>query len=323
MINDKQILSCLPKALKSVDLPGAGKKIQGKVRDIYIKNDRRIIITTDRQSAFDYVLGFVPYKGAVLNLLSAFWFDKIRQLIPNHLVAVPDANVSIVKNCQPIPVEMVVRGYMTGVTNTSIWYSYSKGERIIYGIKFPEGLRKNQILPHPVITPTTHAEIGQHDERLTRKQIIKSGLVEAKLYRQMEKATLALFAFGSKLAQKRGLILVDTKYEFGLYDGKLTLMDELHTPDSSRFWVAKTYSRLFKAGKEPESLSKEFLRLWYKKHGYGGEGKPAQMPAHLAVRLAHLYIRTYETLTGKKFKPFDYPIEERIKKNIAKYLKEN
>lgn len=316
MISDQKIKAALPHALNSVNIPGLGKKIQGKVRDTYIQNTKRIIITTDRQSAFDYILGLAPYKGAVLNQISAFWFAKTKHIVPNHIISVPDPNVSVVKNCEPIPVEMVVRGYMTGVTKTSIWYSYEKGEREIYGIKFPEGLRKNQKLPQFVITPTTHAQIGQHDERLTREQIITSKLVPEKLYKKMEEATLALFAFGSQLAKKQGLILVDTKYEFGLFPstdgGELTLIDEIHTPDSSRFWIAKTYQERFAKGEEPESLSKEFLRLWYREHGYSGEGEPPKMPDHLAVRLSHLYIQTYEILTGKQFESFDYPIEERV-----------
>ncbi len=316
MLSDKKIESAIPHALNSINIPGLGKKIQGKVRDIYVKGDKRIQITTDRQSAFDYILGLVPYKGAVLNQVSSFWFEKTKHIVPNHILSVPDPNVSVVKNCQPIPVEMVVRGYMTGVTTTSIWYSYEKGEREIYGIKFPEGMRKNQKLPQFVITPTTHAQIGQHDERLTREQIIGKKLVDGTLYKKMEEVTLALFEFGSKLAEKQGLILVDTKYEFGLYPsadgGELTLIDEIHTPDSSRFWIAKTYQEKFAKGEEPESLSKEFLRLWYREHGYDGKGKPQQMPGHLSVRLAHLYIQTYEILTGKEFESFDYPIEKRI-----------
>lgn len=316
---EDKILQSVPKALKTVDLPKSfGKKIQGKVRDIYIKGDKRIIITTDRQSAFDYILGQVPYKGAVLNLLSAWWFEKTKKIVNNHIISVPDPNVSVVKNLKPIPVEIIVRGYMTGSTKTSIWYSYERGERTIYGIKFRSGMKKNDELPTPVITPTTHADIGQHDERLTRKEIIESRLVEEKLYEKVEKASLALFKFGQKEALKRGLILVDTKYEFGLWNGELTLMDEVHTPDSSRFWIAKTYKKLHRQGKEPESLSKEFLRLWYKDQGYDGEGTPPPMSPKIAARLAKLYIEAYETLTGKKFKLFDYPIEERLRKNLGK-----
>lgn len=309
--------------LKSIDIPALGKKQSGKVRDFYIQKNCRIIITTDRQSAFDVILDHVPYKGAVLNLLSAFWFEKTRHIVPNHMIAVPDPNVLIAKNCDPIPIEMIVRGYMTGVTNTSIWGSYQKGERTIYGIKFPNGLVKNQNLPHPVITPTTHGGgKSGHDERLTREEIINKKLIDKKTYGQMEKASLALFAFGSKLAEKQGLILVDTKYEFGLHPsadgGKLMLMDEIHTPDSSRFWIKKTYKERFRKGLEPENFDKEFLRLWYVKHGYKGDGTPPPMPQSLVKALSKRYIDVYEMLTGKKFKKFHYPIGERVKKNIEK-----
>jgi len=321
MITKKVILKSLPNVLKTVDLP-LGKKIQGKVRDIYFKDKKRILITTDRQSAFDVILGNIPFKGAVLNQLAAFWFKKTKHIVDNHLLDVPDPNVSIAKNCESIQVEMVVRGYISGVTNTSIWGSYEKGERVIYGLKFPDGLKKNQKLKTPVITPTTHPLVGAkgHDKRLTREQIIKKKLVSEKLYKQMEKAALALFKYGTKLCLSKGLILVDTKYEFGLYNGKLTLIDEIHTPDSSRFWIAKTYKTLFNKGLEPENFDKEFLRLWYVKRGYRGDGPPPKMADELIVAVAQRYIGVYEKLTGLKFKAFEYPIEERIKKNLRKYI---
>jgi len=321
MITEKVVLKSLPKVLKTVDLP-LGKKIQGKVRDIYFKDKKRILITTDRQSAFDVILGNIPFKGAVLNQLAAFWFKKTKHIVDNHLLDVPDPNVSIAKNCESIQVEMVVRGYISGVTNTSIWGSYEKGERVIYGLKFPDGLKKNQKLKTPVITPTTHPLVGAkgHDKRLTREQIIKKKLVSEKLYKQIEKAALALFKYGTKLCLSKGLILVDTKYEFGLYNGKLTLIDEIHTPDSSRFWIAKTYKTLFNKGLEPENFDKEFLRLWYVKRGYRGDGPPPKMADELIVAVAQRYIGVYEKLTGLKFKAFEYPIEERIKKNLRKYI---
>ncbi len=321
MVTEKVILKSLPKVLKTVDLP-LGKKIQGKVRDIYFKDKKRILITTDRQSAFDVILGNIPFKGAVLNQLAAFWFKKTKHIIDNHLLDVPDPNVSVAKNCEPIQVEMVVRGYISGVTNTSIWGSYEKGERIIYGLKFPDGLKKNQKLETPVLTPTTHPLVGAkgHDERLTREQIIAKKLVSEKLYKQMEKTALALFKYGTKLCLSKGLILVDTKYEFGLHNGKLTLIDEIHTPDSSRFWIVKTYQSRFKKGLEPENFDKEFLRLWYVKRGYRGDGPPPPMAKELIVDLAQRYIGVYEKLTGLIFKAFEYPIEERIKKNLKKYL---
>ncbi|MDP3994329.1 MAG: phosphoribosylaminoimidazolesuccinocarboxamide synthase [bacterium] len=297
----------------SVNLQGLGRKRKGKVRDFYIKDDKRVLITTDRLSAFDRILTDVPYKGAVLNLLSQFWFEKTRRIVANHMIAVPDPNVMIVNNCQPIPIEMIVRGYMTGITKTSIWHSYEKGEREIYGIKFPEGLIKNQKLPAPVITPTTHpmAGSGVHDERLTRGEIIKKNIVPIKLYKEMENVSLKLFDFGSKLCKKRGLILVDTKYEFGLFRGKLMLIDEIHTPDSSRFWIK---------GFEPENFDKEFLRLWYAKRGYRGDGAPPKASKNLITGVAKRYIGVYEKITGKHFKKFPYPVEERIIKNLRHLL---
>lgn len=322
MIQSQSILISLPHVLKTIDIPSLGKKIQGKVRDFYIKGDKRILVTTDRQSAFDVILGCIPYKGSVLNMLSEFWFKKTKHIVPNHMIAMPDANVLVGKNCEPIPVEMVVRGYISGVTNTSIWGSYQKGERVIYGLTFPDGLKKNQKLATPVITPTTHGGgKGGHDERLTKEQIIERKIVDKKLYEQMEKATLALFSFGSKLCKKRGLILVDTKYEFGLYKGKLTLIDEIHTPDSSRFWIGRTYLSRFKKGLEPENFDKEFLRLWYAKRGYKGDGKPPEMAKQLIVDLAKRYISVYEKITGKKFKGYKYPIEKRIQDVIEEYEK--
>lgn len=321
MVTEKVILKSLPKVLKTIDL-SLGKKLQGKVRDIYFKDKKRILITTDRQSAFDVILGDIPFKGAVLNELSAFWFKKTEHIVDNHLLEVPDPNVSVTKNCEPIQVEMVVRGYISGVTGTSIWYSYERGERLIYGLKFPDGLKKNQKLPKPIITPTTHPLVGAkgHDERLTREQIISKKLVSKKLYEQMEKAALALFKYGTKLCFSKGLILVDTKYEFGLHNGKLTLIDEIHTPDSSRFWIAKTYKARFEKGLEPENFDKEFLRLWYVKRGYRGDGPPPTMAKELIVAVAKRYIGVYEKLTGRKFQAFEYPIEERIKKNLKKYF---
>ncbi len=325
MVQKRTVLKSLPLVLKTINLPNLGQKYQGKVRDFYFVDKKRILVTTDRQSAFDVILGHIPFKGAVLNLLSAFWFEKTKRIVLNHMISTPDPNVMVVKNCQPIPVEMVVRGYITGVTKTSILYSYEKGERLIYGIKFPDGLRKNQKLAQPVITPTTHGgpatssnQAGGHDERLTRQEIIGRKIVPEKLYKQMETTCLKLFEFGSNLCKRQGLILVDTKYEFGLYQNKLTLIDEVHTPDSSRFWIKKTYLERFKNRLEPENFDKEFLRLWYAEKRYRGDGKPPEMSKELIVAMAQRYIGVYEKITGRKFKVFDYPIGERILKNLSK-----
>ncbi|OGG27119.1 phosphoribosylaminoimidazolesuccinocarboxamide synthase [Candidatus Gottesmanbacteria bacterium RIFCSPLOWO2_01_FULL_39_12b] len=295
-----------------------GPKHQGKVRDYYLHKGRRILITTDRISAFDRVLGFIPYKGQVLNQLSSFWFSKTADIVDNHLISIPHPNVAIVKDAKPYPVEMVVRGYITGVTTTSIWYSYEKGERVIYGIKFPQGLRKNQKLKTPIITPTTKAEHGLHDERLTHEEILKKKLISPTVLKQMEKAALALYERGNKICNKRGLILVDTKYEFGEYKGKLVLIDEIHTPDSSRYWKAENYRQRFEKGMEPENFDKEFFRIWYTTHGYRGDGKPPEMPVDLQIKTAVRYIKIYEMITGKKFKPGKYPLEEGIRKALKK-----
>ena len=320
MIQSKTILNSLTHVLNTIDLKNLGEKQSGKVRDFYLLDKKRVIITTDRQSAFDVILGHIPFKGAVLNQLAAFWFKKTRHIIPNHLISTPDPNVSLVRSCTPIPIEMVVRGYISGVTNTSIWGSYEKGEREIYGIKFPDGLRKNQKLSQPVITPTTHGGgKGGHDERLTRIEILDKKLITPKVYKLMEEVSIKLFKYGSKLCEKQGLILVDTKYEFGLDEnGKLMLMDEMHTPDSSRFWIKKTYQQRFNKGDEPDNFDKEFLRLWYVKRGYKGDGNPPKMSKELIVSLAKRYIAVYEKITGENFKLFKYPITKRIKNNLSK-----
>lgn len=325
MVDDKNkkldIIRSIPLALTSIDIPKLGKKEQGKVRDIYFKKDKRILITTDRQSAFDVILGSIPFKGAVLNQLSQFWFQHTNKIVQNHMIEVPDPNVMITHNCQSIPVEMVVRGYISGVTTTSIWHSYQKGERVIYGIQFPEGLKKNQKLSKPVITPTTHGGgKNGHDERLTKEEIISRGLVDKKLYEQMEKAALALFEFGTKVCKQQGLILVDTKYEFGLHKGKLMLIDEIHTPDSSRFWIAESYKERFEKEREPENFDKEFLRLWYAEKGYKGDGPPPPMSEELIVQTAQRYISVYEKITGKQFVADTYPINERIVNNLKKLV---
>lgn len=321
MVQQKRIITALPKVLKTVDIPELGAKQQGKVRDFYILPQSRIIVTTDRQSAFDVILGHIPYKGAVLNMLAAYWFDKTKHIIPNHKISVPHPNVLIARNCEPIPVEMVVRGYITGVTKTSIWYSYKQGKRNIYGLHFPDGLNKNQKLPVPVITPTTHGGgSGGHDERLTREEILSRKLVDPKIYKKMEEASLALFQYGSTLCKKRGLILVDTKYEFGLYKGKLMLIDEIHTPDSSRFWKEDTYQSHMVQKLEPDNFDKEFLRLWYADKGYRGDGAPPPMTNELIVALAQRYIAVYEQITGLKFNGLSYPVNGDIRVAVKRYF---
>ena len=305
---------------KEINLQGYGKRTQGKVRDFYKKDGTRILITTDRISAFDRVLGYIPFKGQVLNELSKFWFYKTKEIVANHCIDTPHPNVTVAHEALPFPVEMVVRGYITGVTSTSLWRAYELGERNIYGINFPEGLRKNQKLPQPIITPTTKATHGAHDERITHGGILKKKLMPPKLLFQMEEVALELFKKGQEICKKRGLILVDTKYEFGSYNGKLMLIDEIHTPDSSRYWKTDTYEERFRLGLEPENFDKEFFRLWYAKKGYRGDGEPPKMSKELQIKTSRRYIKIFEMITGKKFIPEKYPLEKGIEEAINKYF---
>lgn len=313
MLSYEQLLEAVP--LEGVDLSGWGAKQSGKVRDIYQQGNERILITTDRVSAFDRILGAIPFKGQVLNQLSAWWFEQTRDIVPNHVIAIPDPNVTIAHEAQSLPVEVIVRGYITGVTSTSLWTLYSQGNRTPYGITLPDGLKKNDPLPIPIITPTTKATGGAHDERLTRDEIIGQGLVEESLWEQIETAALAIFARGQEIARKAGLILVDTKYEFGLIDGKLAVIDEIHTPDSSRYWTLESYN----GEHEPENFDKEFLRLWFVQQGYRGDGIPPTMPADFTAQVATRYISAYERLTGQLFVPGEQPAVERITRSLVSY----
>jgi len=314
MIPSELITQLLPIAFQSSNLPIPGKR-SGKVRDIYpLSGDRLLFVTTDRLSAFDRILAAVPYKGQVLNQLSAWWFERTREIVANTLLSVPDPNAAIMQKAKTFPVEVIVRGYITGVTSTALWYRYSLGERNIYGYQFPDGLQKNQALPEPIITPTTKGEGGAHDERLTCAEVVDKGLLDQSTWEQVMAAALAVFKLGQQIAQQAGLILVDTKYEFGCTpDGKVVLIDEVHTPDSSRFWKADSYAARFEAGAEPENFDKEFVRLEYARLGYRGDGQPPEMPAELWVAASQRYIKIYEMLTGQEFRPDAYPVEERLK----------
>lgn len=301
------------------NLPGF---YQGKVRDSYdLPDGRRIMIATDRQSAFDQVLAAVPYKGQVLNQTARFWFEATKDICPNHVVSEPDPNVAVVRRLNMLPVEMVVRDYMTGSTDTSIWPMYQKGARVLYGVQFPDGLVKNQKLPNTVLTPTTKADKGEHDAPITPAEIVAKGLVTQKQWDQLARLSLALFARGREIAARNGLILVDTKYEFGVdADGRITLADEVHTPDSSRYWIAKSYADRMRAGLEPESLDKEFLRLWIRERCDPYKDPIPKIPAENLVAFSDKYIRLYETVTGRKFErpPLERPVRERVEANLRK-----
>jgi len=309
----------MAQALGDTNLPLAGKQ-SGKVRDWYDLSDgKRLIITTDRLSAFDRVLARVPYKGQVLNQLSAWWFKQTESLISNHLISIPDPNAAIVKCVTPMAVEVIVRGYITGVTSTALWHRYALGEREIYGYRFRDGMRKNEQLPEPIITPTTKGGPTGHDERLTRAEVVSKGLLEARTWDQVQAAALAIFKRGQAVAKQAGLILVDTKYEFGLTDdGSVILIDEVHTPDSSRFWRDETYADRFINGLEPENFDKEFVRMAYAEKGYRGEGQPPIMADDLWASASERYIAIYEMLTGETFDAGNYPIETRLNENLKK-----
>ncbi len=312
MLTDTVLAQALTHALAQVSLPPLPAQIRhtsGKVRESLVEDQRRLLITTDRVSAFDHILGVVPFKGQVLNQLSAWWFEQVADLVAHHMLAVPDPNMMLVREATALPVEVIVRGYITGVTSTALWTRYAQGEREPYGIPLPDGLQKNDPLPTPIITPTTKAAQGYHDERLTRTELLERGLVAPGLWAQVEQVALALFARGQERARAAGLILVDTKYEFGLLDGQLALIDEIHTPDSSRYWLAASYARDPHA---PEHYDKEYLRLWYAAHGYRGDGIPPAMPPDVSVQVAQRYIFVYEQLTGQTFVPAPVPASERI-----------
>jgi len=311
MISPDTVTAAITSALLRTDLRALGERIEGKVRDIYLRPGERVLITTDRISAFDRVLGTVPFKGQVLNELSAWWFDRVSDIVASHVVAVPDPNVTIAAEAEALPVEVIVRGYITGITATALWTLYEQGVDRPYGLDLPPGLKKNDRLPTPVITPTTKATGGAHDERLTAAEVVDRGLVAPDLWAQVEETALKVFLRGQTVAAGADLILVDTKYEFGLIDGKLALIDEVHTPDSSRYWIADTYE-----SGNPENYDKEFLRLWFAGQGYRGEGTAPEMPDEFVTQVAMRYINTYERLTGLEFVPGEQPATDRIRKAL-------
>lgn len=301
------------------DLPLPDRR-DGKVRASWsIGDERRLIVTTDRLSAFDRVLAGVPFKGQVLNQLSAWWFERTDDVIANHVIGLPDPNALVARSARPLPVEVVVRGYITGVTDTSLWGMYETGQRRMYGHLLPDGLAKNTALPHHIVTPTTKAEFGGHDVPLTSDEVTERGLLPPELWSRVTDAALALFARGVEIGSNAGLILADTKYEFGLTaDDELILIDEVHTPDSSRWWVADTYAARVSRGEEPESLDKEVVRRAFADIGYKGEGPVPEVPGEVWSATTGRYVIAYERLTGTTFEPGGYPVGERLTNNLQK-----
>jgi len=305
--------------LQETNFDFLGPKHRGKVRDVYDQGDRLVLIATDRHSSFDRIIAHIPWKGQVLNQVSAWWFERTTDIVPNHVLAIPDPNVTIARKCAMLPIEAVVRGYLTGVTDTAIWTRYAKGKREFGGVVLPDGMRKNQRLPQPIFDPTTKEAL--HDRTLTAAELIAEGFISAELFDRVKAAALALFARGQELAARNALVLVDTKYEFGIgKDGELVLIDEIHTPDSSRYWQLDSYQARFGAGEEPQYFDKEFLRLWFIEHSdpYQDATLPPA-PPELVQELSRRYIVMYEQITGTKFEYGAAPILPRIASNLKAY----
>ena len=318
---EKQIKQQLNNCITETNLPIASK-ISGKVRDIYDLGDKLILITTDRQSAFDRILAAIPYKGQVLNLTSIWWFENTQHIIKNQVLDVPDPNVVIAKKCEVFPVEFVVRGYITGSTSTSLWTVYKNGSRNYCGNQLPENLVKNQRLDKPILTPTTKDKI--HDRPISPKEIISEKLMTQADWDFTSNIALELFNFGLELMDEKGLILVDTKYEFGKdKNGNIILIDEVHTPDSSRYWLKNTYDERFLNNQEPDNIDKEFLRLWFVDNcdPYNDEKLP-DAPENLVIELSQRYISLYQMITGKKFNftPENIPVNQRILTSLKEIL---
>jgi len=315
----------MAKPIKSTDFKFSGQKniYRGKVRDVYnIDDEYLVMVASDRISAFDVVLPEgIPYKGQVLNQIAAMFLENVSDIVPVWNIASPDPNVTVGYNCQPYPVEMIVRGYLTG----SSWRLYRSGAREICGIPLPEGMREHQRFEKPLITPTTKAEQGRHDEDISRDEIIRRGLVPEDEYRMLEDYSMRLFLRGSHIAAERGLILVDTKYEFGKRDGKIFLIDEIHTPDSSRYFYSEGYEERFARGEQQRQLSKEFVREWLMAGGFQGRSgeKVPEMTEQIVSEISDRYIELYENITGRKFVKVDTedPLA-RIEKNVATFLSE-
>ena len=310
--------------LDDATIPELPNHYRGKVRDNYdLPDGRRIIIASDRISAFDINLASIPLKGQVLTQTARFWFEKTADICPNHIIEYPDPNVAVCKKLTILPVEIVVRDYLAGTTGTSILSLYRQGQREIYGIRLPDGMRDNQKLPQTIITPTTKAFHGGHDEPLTAKEIVERGLLTVEQWKVVSDYSLALFAKGREMAAERGLILVDTKYEFGIDDtGRIMIADEIHTPDSSRYWFTETYPRRFEAGERPDSFDKDFVRSWVVARCDPYKDPVPEIPAEVILETSRVYIEAYERITGQTFALPDpgVPVLERVRKNLAQYF---
>lgn len=320
MISTDKLAEQLQYTLSATDFPYLGEKYEGKVRDNYTRGDRRILIVSDRLSAFDRIIATIPFKGQVLNQMTEFWFKNTADIIPNHVQEYPDPNVMVGVTCKPFAVEMVVRGYITGVTSTSAWYNYEKGVRNFCGNQLPEGMKKNQKFTTPIVTPSTKAAHGGHDESISPQDILARGLLTEAQWQEIRDASLKLYQRGVEIAAKQGIILVDTKYEFGMApNGKIVLIDEIHTPDSSRFWFANEYDGRLERGEEQKKIDKEYLREWLAAQGFRGDGDVPHIPDEVRIETARRYIEAYELITGREFTAEVGDPHERLARNLAKY----
>jgi phosphoribosylaminoimidazole-succinocarboxamide synthase len=311
-VSDALLTQQLSHTLSATDFPALGTRYQGKVRDTYRRGDHLVLITTDRLSAFDHVLTTLPFKGDLLNSLAAFWFQKTAHVVKNHVIDVPDPCVTVAHRAEPFAIEFVVRGYLTG----SLWRDYEAG-RDPYGLKLPSGLSRDSKFPAPLLTPSTKAPIGQHDEPLSEAQVIERGLVSARDFQRAKEAALGLFAEGTRQAAAQGLLFVDTKYEFGRIKDELVVIDEMHTPDSSRFWRADGYEARLSARQAQVMLDKENLRQWLiTERGFSGQGTPPAIPDEVRVSLSQKYVAAFETITGQPFAPQVGEVRARIEKNL-------
>ncbi|XXF76379.1 phosphoribosylaminoimidazolesuccinocarboxamide synthase [Myxococcaceae bacterium GXIMD 01537] len=312
-MNTSALYAQLPHTLRQTGLSGLGEHYQGKVRDTYRRGDRLVLVTTDRLSAFDHVLTTIPFKGEVLNRLAAFWFERTRHVVANHVLDVPDPNVTVARACEPYALEVVVRGYLTG----SLWRDYQKGTHTAYGLTLPDGLRKDEAFPTPIITPSTKAQYGQHDEPISEAELLARGLATPRDWARITEAARGLFAEGQKWAHSRGLILVDTKYEFGRVGDTLYVIDEMHTPDSSRYWKADEYAARFQKGEDQRMLDKENIRQWLiRERGFSGHGTPPPIPDDVRVDLATKYLAAYEQITGAPLELNPGDVHARIERNL-------
>lgn len=313
------LVKALAHPLAETSLERLGKKYRGKVRDCYTTTDgRRILVVTDRISAFDRSLGVLPLKGQLLNFVSNWWFERTKELVPNHVLEVPDPNVTVALECEPLPVEMVMRAYLTGTTSTSVWVHYEAGARSFCGYDLPDGLTKHQRLPEILLTPSTKAAHGDHDVSASRQEILALTGMPAADFDEAARLSRLLFDAGQRVCAEQGLILVDTKYEFGkTKDGKIVVIDEIHTPDSSRFWIADTYEQRLAQGQDPDSLDKEYLRRFLAAQGFRGDGPLPPIPDDVRVESSLRYIAAVERITGQPFLPNTEEPSTRIARNLG------